>query len=138
MLFIIVEFGLFCNLFFFISFSVFSQLLPPILVLFREEIGHGSFDRAYRSHLVVRPALANTVRTTTASHDQKVYGMPKWNRVLSDQIAPRGQRIRSAIISTAKRRLEAIFIFIVLLYYKVAGGLARLLSPYKSTSGVVL
>jgi hypothetical protein len=86
----------------------------------------------------VIPALANTVRTTTASHDQKVYGIPRWNSVLSDQIAPMGKRIRSAIKSAKKRRLEAIFIFIVLLYYKVAGGLARLLSPYKSTSSVVL
>jgi hypothetical protein len=85
----------------------------------------------------VIPALANTVRTTTASHDQKVYGMPRWNRVLSDQIAPIGKRMRSAIRSRTKRIVEAIFIFIVLLYYNVAGRLARLLSPYKPTSIVL-
>jgi energy-coupling factor transporter transmembrane protein EcfT len=116
MLSIIVEFGLFGNLFFSILFSVFFQLLPSIFVLFREEIGQGPLNWAYYSHLVVIPALANTVRTTTASHDQKVYGMERLKRVFNAQIAARGIIVQRVIIRRINRAVEAIFNFIVLLY----------------------
>jgi hypothetical protein len=65
---------------------------------------------------VVIPVFANMANTTIASHDQKVYGMERLKRVFNAQIAARGIIVQRVIVKRTNRAVEAIFIFIVLLY----------------------
>ena len=104
--------------------------MPPILVAVRAKPG---LDRV-NSHLLVIPLFANTTNTTTASHDQKVYGIARWNRVFNAQIAPRGQKMIRVMIARMSRAVEAILIFILCCYYRKR--LLDLQGYYRRTSPI--